>query len=81
MSKSPSKPGATGTLSAGKARDRARTAEHGGPKRGQLRPTPEAPAPEDTRSKLVRAAMRVFAREGFAAASTRMIAAESGRLD
>lgn len=34
--------------------------------------------PEDTRDKLLRAAIRVFAREGFAAASTRKIAAESG---
>lgn len=78
MSKSPSKPDATGAPSAGKARDRARAAEHGGPERGQMRSPPQAATSEDTRSKLVRAAMRVFAREGFAAASTRMIAAESG---
>lgn len=33
---------------------------------------------DDTRAKLIRAALTVFSREGYAAATTRMIAAESG---
>lgn len=49
-----------------------------GAERSQARASKEAAAQQDTRGKLLDAAMRVFAREGFAAASTRMIAAESG---
>lgn len=46
------------------------------------RPASKAPraasARDDTRERLLHAAMKVFAREGYAAATTRMIAAESG---
>ncbi len=41
------------------------------------RSTQDSP-PEDTRERVLRAAMAVFAREGYAAATTRLIAAESG---
>ncbi|MBN8607028.1 MAG: CerR family C-terminal domain-containing protein [Caulobacterales bacterium] len=59
---------------AGRSRGATRGAERG----GQAHASRETQAQQDTRSKLVDAAIRVFAREGFAAASTRMIAAESG---
>lgn len=64
-------------LGAGKSRVKTR-GPASAPKSGQERCPPETPAPQDTRAKLVQAATRVFARNGFAAASTRMIAAESG---
>ena len=73
MSKSRSGPGTSRVGTAGGSRATAR-----GAARSQERASKETPAQQDTRSKLVDAAMRVFAREGFAAASTRMIAAESG---
>jgi AcrR family transcriptional regulator len=73
MSKSPSRPAASGSPGASRSRGRAVAAEPEA-KRGKK----EALTPQDTRSKLMHAAMRVFAREGFAAASTRMIATESG---
>ncbi|MBK8840460.1 MAG: CerR family C-terminal domain-containing protein [Hyphomonadaceae bacterium] len=73
MSKSPSRTAASGSPGASRSRGRSVAAEPEA-KRGKK----EALTPQDTRSKLMHAAMRVFAREGFAAASTRMIATESG---
>ena len=73
MSKSPSRAAASGSPGASRSRGHSVAAEPE-PKRGKK----EALTPQDTRSKLMHAAMRVFAREGFAAAITRMIATESG---
>lgn len=62
-----------------------RSDEHAPPPEGggrNSRPVSKPPlaasARDDARERLLRAAMKVFAREGYAAATTRMIAAESG---
>jgi len=59
--------------------ERAPTPEGRGRSGRPVSKTPAAAsARDDTRERLLRAAMKVFAREGYAAATTRMIAAESG---
>lgn len=71
------KRGKTTNRGQGKARAGQRKTDRSGPASAGRAPQ-LASTPEDTREKLLRAAMAVFAREGYAAATTRMIAAESG---
>ena len=71
------KRGKTTNRGRGKARAGQKKSDRSGPASAGRAPQ-LASTSEDTREKLLRAAMAVFAREGYAAATTRMIAAESG---
>jgi AcrR family transcriptional regulator len=71
------KRGKTTSRGQGKARAGQKKTDRSGPASAGRAPQ-LASTSENTREKLLRAAMAVFAREGYAAATTRMIAAESG---